>query len=54
MKARTVEYYMGLINKKYLFEKDQLEEMEFLLGEFVKFMTHEEVKEILLDYHIEL
>lgn len=54
MNALTVEGYMDLISKKYVFEKDQLEELEFLLGEFVKFMSHEEVKEILLDYHIEL
>lgn len=42
------------ILEKYEFEKPQVDEMKILLFAFVQFMTPKEVKETLLDYHIEL
>ena len=59
-KAKTAPTYIKSILKKYegsdqhVLTPDGLKEMKVLLREFVKFMSHEEVIEILTDYHIHL
>jgi len=51
---KRTEDYMQQILKKYEYDQDSIDEMRILLNEFVKFMNHEEIVEILKDYHIEL
>ena len=42
------------ILEKYELDKPQLDEMKILLFEFVQFMNTKQVKETLLDYHMEI
>lgn len=51
-RAKSVSNYIKQITEKYDLEKHELDEMKFLLTEFVKVMDNEEIIEILKDYGI--
>lgn len=52
--ALEAEEYLQRILQKYEYDADCIDELRILLNEFVKFMNHDEIIEILKDYYIDL